>query len=235
MLREATSSIRVTRPPTTGKCGLGVRSSSATVVTVKHLLVATGNKHKTEEIRAILGEDWNVEDLSAHPDLPPAEETGSTFEANAGLKAAHVSSAVRDVLVLSDDSGLEVDILGCAPGVHSARYAGEKASDADNRAKLKRELAAASAAQDRKPPYTGRFRCVMVLARNGETLGAYSGAVEGTVLTAEEGAGGFGYDALFVPRGYDASFGVLPPAVKNTLSHRARALEKALAGPELKA
>jgi XTP/dITP diphosphohydrolase len=192
---------------------------------VKHLLIATGNKHKTEEIRAMLGADWKVEDLTAHPDLSAAEETGATFDENAKIKALHVSAAVPDSLVLSDDSGLEVDALDREPGVQSARYAGEKASDADNRTKLKRELAAA-AARGKKPPFTGRFRCCMVLAGKGSVLGTFSGAVEGTLLSEEQGTGGFGYDALFVPRGYADSFGVLSPEEKNKLSHRSRALEQ---------
>lgn len=195
---------------------------------MKRLLIATGNKHKTGEIRAMLGDGWCVEDLTAHPGLTAAEETGDTFESNATLKALHISAAVPDVLVLSDDSGLEVDALGLAPGVRSARYAGEKATDADNRARLKRELAAITLTGAR-PPFTGRFRCCMALARNAESLGVFTGSVEGTLLQEEEGAGGFGYDALFVPRGHDASFGVLPSEVKNTLSHRARALEKVVA------
>lgn len=199
---------------------------------MKHLLVATGNKHKTEEIRAILGAEWTVEDLTAHPELTAAKETGDTFEANAGLKAVHISAAVRSVLVLSDDSGLEVDALGRAPGVWSARYAGEKATDADNRAKLKQELGAAIAG-GASPPFAGRFRCVMALAKDGELLNTYSGAVEGRLLTEEQGSGGFGYDALFVPDGFNESFGVLPPETKNTLSHRARALMKVMAGPEM--
>jgi XTP/dITP diphosphohydrolase len=174
----------------------------------------------------MLGAEWEVADLSAHPDLPAAEETGDTFDANATLKALHVSAAVPEALVLSDDSGLEVDALGGAPGVRSARYAGENASDADNRAKLKKELAEA---RGKQAPFTGRFRCCMVLAGRGAVLGTFSGSVEGTMLLQEEGTGGFGYDALFVPRGYDQSFGVLPPEVKNRLSHRSRALEKVVA------
>ncbi|MFZ4765368.1 MAG: non-canonical purine NTP pyrophosphatase [Roseimicrobium sp.] len=194
---------------------------------MKRLLIATGNSHKTEEIRAMLGDGWSVEDLTAHPDVSPAEENGDTFEANATLKALRVSEAVPDVLVLSDDSGLEVDVLGLAPGVRSARYAGENASDADNRALLKRELALAPQ-RGRRPPHTGRFRCCMALAENGKLLGTFCDAIEGTVLEQEEGTEGFGYDALFVPRGFDASFGSLPPDLKNYLSHRARALAKAM-------
>jgi XTP/dITP diphosphohydrolase len=195
---------------------------------VKHLLVATGNKHKTEEIRAMLGAEWEVEDLSKYPDLPAAEEIGETFDENAAIKALHVSAAVPDSLVLSDDSGLEVDALDRAPGVRSARYAGEQASDADNRSKLKRELAEA-VLRGKRPPFTGRFRCCMALAGKGAVLGTFSGSVEGTLLTEEQGTGGFGYDSLFVPRGYEESFGVLPAEVKNKLSHRSRTLEKAVA------
>jgi XTP/dITP diphosphohydrolase len=195
---------------------------------VKHLLVATGNKHKTEEIRAMLGEAWQVEDLTSYPDLAAAEETGDSFEANATIKALHVSAAVPDSLVLADDSGLEVDALNRAPGVRSARYAGENATDADNRARLKRELLEA-ASRGKQPPFTARFRCCMALAGKGTVLGTFSGSVEGTLLTEEQGTGGFGYDALFVPRGYEDSFGVLSAEVKNKLSHRSRALEKAVA------
>ena len=176
----------------------------------------------------MLGAEWEVKDLTSHPDLPAAAETGETFDTNARLKALHVSAAVPDVLVLSDDSGLEVDALGGAPGVRSARYAGESASDADNRAKLKRELTDATA-RGKRAPFTGRFRCCMALAEKGALLGTFSGSVEGTLLMKEEGTGGFGYDALFVPRGYDASFGVLPSELKNKLSHRSRALEKVVA------
>lgn len=173
----------------------------------------------------MLGEGWQVEDLSSLPGLTAAEETGETFEANATLKALHVSAAAPESLVLSDDSGLEVDILGGEPGVWSARYAGVGATDADNRQKMKRELSTAIA-EGAQPPFSGRFRCVMVLARGGASLGSFSGSVEGTLLTQEQGEGGFGYDPLFIPAGFAYSFGVLPAEVKNQLSHRATALEK---------
>ncbi len=195
---------------------------------VKHLLIATGNRHKTEEIRAMLGEDWDVTDLSAHPEIVPAEETGTTFEENATLKALHLSASLPAVLVLSDDSGIEVDVLDGEPGVCSARYAGPGATDADNRVKLKaalREKLAGGAAM----PFTGRFRCCMVLARAGAVLALFNGAVEGTVRLEEEGSGGFGYDPLFVPDGHGHSFGVLPGEVKHSLSHRGRALAQVLA------
>ena len=183
------------------------------------LLIATNNAHKTAEIRAMLA-GWEVTDLNAHPEVPAPEETGATFAENAAIKAL-AASALFEGLVLSDDSGLEVDALGGAPGVLSARYAGEGATDADNRARLLRELAAAGA---RGKARTGRFRCCMVLAEGARVLGTFNGAVEGIIVNEEKGAGGFGYDALFVPEGHCETFGQLPAAVKNQLSHRARAL-----------
>ena len=180
------------------------------------LLIATKNSHKTGEISAILGDAWDVEDLNAHPEIAAPEETGDTFLANATIKAL-AASQILPGLVLSDDSGLEVDALGGAPGVWSARYAGETASAAEHRAKLLRELGDTT---DR----AARFRCVMVLAENGVVLGAFDGAVEGAIIAGERGTGGFGYDPLFIPDGYAETFGELPAAVKNQLSHRARAL-----------
>lgn len=182
------------------------------------LLIATKNAHKTDEIRAILGSGWEVEDLTAHPEIPAPEESGATFAENAAIKAV-AASQLFPGLVLADDSGLEVDALGGAPGVTSARYAGPGATDADNRARLLREL--------RSFPAPARFRCVMVLARAGEVLGTFSGAVEGAIVSEERGGGGFGYDVLFVPEGFTQTFGELPGGTKNGLSHRARALAQA--------
>ncbi len=179
------------------------------------LLIATKNAHKTGEIRAILGDGWEVEDLTAHPEIPAPEETGATFVDNALIKAVAASQLFPDY-VLADDSGLEVDALGGAPGVISARYAGAGATDADNRARLLREVTAF--------PSPARFRCVMALARVGKVLGTFSGAVEGAIVSSEQGVGGFGYDPLFVPAGFDQTFGELPAETKNGLSHRARAL-----------
>ncbi len=190
--------------------------------TIDRLIVATGNAHKTEEIRAVLADLVpEVADLRAHPEVVPAEETGTTFAANAALKALGAAAALpAGSWVLADDSGLEVDALDGAPGVYSARYAGEGATDADNRAKL---LAALTDVARR----AARFRCVLVLARAGdapEVEATFDGACEGTITTAEQGAGGFGYDPLFRPDGHDATFGELPAEVKNGISHRARAL-----------
>ncbi len=183
----------------------------------KRLVVATRNAHKVEEIRAILT-DYEVCDLSVISDPPLVEETGTTFLANATLKALAISE-LTDALVLSDDSGLEVDALGGDPGVFSSRYGGEDGNDALNNAKLLRELG-------EEANRRARFRCVIVLARGGESLADFSGAVEGLILkAAQEGEGGFGYDPLFVPDGHEESFARLGEEVKNTMSHRSRALD----------
>lgn len=170
----------------------------------------------------MLGSGWLVEDLRARPALISPEETGTTFEANARIKAEAASVALPGLWVLSDDSGLEVDALGSEPGVYSARYGGEGAGDAGNRERLKRELA--NVATDKADGWAARFRCCMAVARDGVTLAVFDGAVEGRILATEQGAGGFGYDPLFVPDGFADTFGVLPAETKNQLSHRARAL-----------
>lgn len=188
---------------------------------MQKLLVATGNSHKTDEIRAILGAGYVVSDLKAHPELPEVEETGTTFLENATLKAVEISKQVEG-LILSDDSGLEVDALGGEPGVYSARYAGEAGNDAANNKKLLHELQG----EDSR---TARFRCVMVLAQDGEVLTSFDGAVEGRMLSELHGEGGFGYDPLFVPDGYDQTFSQLSEGIKNQLSHRAVAMQKVVA------
>ncbi|MEO6785829.1 MAG: RdgB/HAM1 family non-canonical purine NTP pyrophosphatase [Chthoniobacteraceae bacterium] len=186
------------------------------------LLIATKNAHKTAEIRAILGEAWEISDLTAHPEVPAPEETGVTFEENARIKA-EAASLVFSGIVLSDDSGLEVDALGGEPGVQSALYAGTHGDSAGNRARLKLELLACGAPQ----PWRARFRCAMGIAQAGRTLATCDGRIEGRVISEERGGGGFGYDAMFIPDGHEGTFGELSSDVKNTLSHRARALEKA--------
>lgn len=186
------------------------------------LLLATHNPHKTAEVRAILGPNFEVTDLTAWPGAVEPEETGVTFSENAALKALAASPLVGpDTWVLADDSGLEVDILGGAPGVWSARYSGRHGDSAGHRAKLLAELAKVGADRAER---CGRFRCVLALAREGRVVAEFEGAVEGYIALAERGAGGFGYDALFVPEGADETFGELPETVKNSLSHRARAL-----------
>jgi XTP/dITP diphosphohydrolase len=187
------------------------------------VLLATGNSHKTREIRTLLGDAWEVEDLSAHPDWPEVAETGATFAENAALKAVAASLRAPGVLVLADDSGLEVDALAGAPGVYSARYAGPLADDAANRRKLLAELASRGLLGERP---AARFRCHIAVARDGSWLAGFDGVVEGVILSEERGTGGFGYDSLFAPEGYEETFGELPPEVKNRLSHRGMAAEQ---------
>ena len=183
------------------------------------LTVATRNGHKTQEIAEMLKERFVVRDLSGIAEAPEIEETGKTFAENAALKAVGISRVVPG-MVLADDSGLEVDVLGGAPGVHSARYAGVQGDDAANNEKLMEALKGRPEAERR-----GRFRCVLVLAREGEVLAEFSGAVEGHLLEKPQGQVGFGYDPLFVPKGFAETFAELGPEVKNQLSHRARALD----------
>jgi XTP/dITP diphosphohydrolase len=197
-------------------------SQPATRFLVPRLLIATKNPHKTAEIRAILAGAWDVSDLAEHPEVPAPEETGVTFEENARIKA-EAASRIFSGLVLSDDSGLEVDALGGEPGVQSALYAGTHGDSAANRARLKRELLACSIPQ----PWSARFRCTMALAQSGDTLAVCDGRVEGRVIAEERGSGGFGYDSMFIPEGHAGTFGELPQEIKNALSHRARALSKA--------
>lgn len=187
---------------------------------MRRLLIATRNMHKTKEITSILGDSFQVADLSGVPGAPEVEETGSTFVENSTLKAVAISN-VSEALILADDSGLEVDALQGAPGVYSARYAGPEADDRANNDKL---LAALHGVPMEKR--TARFRCVMVVARAGVVLGDFEGSVEGRILEQAAGTGGFGYDPLFVPEGYTESFAELGPGIKNGLSHRARAMEK---------
>ena len=179
------------------------------------LIVATRNAHKVDEIRAILS-DFEICDLSVVEKPPFVEETGTTFLENATLKAVAISK-VTDELVLADDSGLEVDALGGEPGVFSSSYGGEEGNDALNNARMVREMAG-------KVDRVARFRCVIVVARKGEVLADFSGAVEGRIADEAGGDGGFGYDPFFVPEGHESSFAELGEEVKNTLSHRARAL-----------
>jgi XTP/dITP diphosphohydrolase len=186
------------------------------------LLIATRNGHKTREIGQMLGSGWDVRDLSSLPHAPEVEETGVTFEENAALKALTISKIVTG-LVLADDSGLEVDALEGAPGVRSARFAGPGATDAENRFLLIQKLRALGGEQ-----FRARFRCVMVLASQGEMLGSFCGAVNGNIILEERGSAGFGYDSLFIPRGYTETFSELQAEIKNSLSHRGRALAKVL-------
>ncbi len=189
------------------------------------LVIATRNRHKTAEFARMLGAGFVVSDLTKRPDIPEPTEDGASFVENARIKALAASKLLSE-LVLADDSGLEVDALGGAPGVQSARYAGPKAGDASNRAKLLAELDACGAKGRER---SARFRCALVLAQKGEIVAESVGVVEGFIGTVERGAGGFGYDPLFIPDGFCQTFAELEADLKNHLSHRGRAVEELLA------
>lgn len=184
------------------------------------LLVCSGNQGKAREIRQILGAPFEVVDLAALAEKIAVEETGTSFEENAALKAV-AGSLAFDGWVVADDSGLEVDALGGQPGVHSARYAGPDATDSRNVQKLLQALEGIAA-----PDRTARFRCVMVIARAGRKEAAFEGTVKGRIALVPSGSEGFGYDPVFIPEGYTLTFAQMLPAIKNRISHRARALEK---------
>ncbi len=185
------------------------------------LIIATRNAHKTGEIRSMIGDRFEVLDATGFPDFPEIEETGTTFLENARLKAEGISRHIEG-WVLSDDSGLEVDALGGAPGVWSSSYGGEEGNHALNNARLIAEMAG-------KLDRSARFRCTMVLARDGSEQATFSGTVEGRLVESLHGAGGFGYDPLFVPDGHEQTFAELGDEMKNSLSHRARALRQVIA------
>lgn len=184
------------------------------------LLLATRNKGKVAEIRAILeGLPLVVESATDHPELPDVEENGISLEENA-LKKARETFLASGVTAISDDTGLEVFSLDLRPGVLSARYAGENVTYADNNRKLLSELA--GFAPDRR---TARFRCVAAIV--GEGIEAITtGICHGRIVDAPRGKGGFGYDPLFVPDGYDRTFAELPVEIKNVISHRAKAFRE---------
>jgi XTP/dITP diphosphohydrolase len=206
------------------------------------LLIATRNAHKVGEIQAILGADFRCLTLKDFPAAPAVVEDADTFAGNATKKAVELArwlaqgeSGKRkaesgNFFVLADDSGLEVDALNGAPGVHSARFAAldktENSHDADNNAKLLRLLKDVPLEKR-----TGRFRCVIALAEVHPPSSIlhprlFDGACEGRIQFAASGHGGFGYDPLFVPDGFKQSFAELGEDVKNKMSHRAKALDK---------
>lgn len=188
------------------------------------LLVATSNPHKLEEIRAVLG-PLGIETIGldeAGVDVPEPVEDGATFEANAQLKAAYYARAARRAC-LADDSGLEVDALGGAPGVYSARYAGEGDTraqrDAANNARLLAELKNVPLEQR-----TARFVCAMCLAdEHGRVLAETRGEFAGVIIDEPRGSNGFGYDPLLWLADVGQTSAELPPAEKNARSHRGAA------------
>lgn len=181
------------------------------------IAIATRNAHKVGEIRAICA-DWPTEWVDGDDRWPVVEENGRTYLENARLKARAVAEATG-LPALADDSGIEVDALGGAPGPRSARYAGDGATDAENLSALLDAI--------RGVPTLGRgarFRCVVVLAMpDGEEYTA-EGVCEGTLSTKPRGTGGFGYDPAFIPAGWDVTIAELPAGEKDRISHRGRAL-----------
>lgn len=183
----------------------------------KHLIFATNNNHKLEEVRDILGNKFqllSLKDINCLEDIP---ETADTLDGNALLKARYISQKYG-YDCFADDTGLEVYALDNAPGVYSARYAGESKNPADNRQKILKEL-------EGKEDYSARFRTVIALIIKGEEY-FFEGIIEGKLIREEKGTGGFGYDSIFVPQGYNQTFAELGTEIKNTISHRAKAINQ---------
>ena len=192
----------------------------------KTLCIATRNKYKAQEMAPVLAPFWEVKCSADYPEMEGLDEiaeTGDTFLANATLKAVATSQIITDY-VLADDSGLECDALDGAPGVFSARYGGIPSSAEKNMQKLLQELERVGARTPQQR--SGRFRCVLVLAKEGEVLASFDGACEGTMALGPKGTNGFGYDRLFIPQGYARTFGQLGEKTKMSLSHRGVALKK---------
>ncbi len=187
------------------------------------LLVATGNQGKLKEIRRLL-ENSGIEvvGLDQYDSPPEVVEDGATFAANAEKKAQQMA-AFSGCLTLADDSGLVVEALAGAPGVHSARYAGEQGNDAANNAKLLQEM---SAVADEKRQ--AAFHCVMALASPDGQCQTFSGKVSGLIMRGERGEGGFGYDPLFMVPEYGKTMAELPLDIKNRISHRGAALRQVI-------
>lgn len=185
------------------------------------LLIATRNQKKKKELETILsGFDIKLLSLDDLPPLPEVEEDGLTFEENAIKKALTVARQ-SNLLTLADDSGLVVDALQGAPGVYSARYAGPDANDEKNNQKLLQALQGVPEAER-----TARFVCVIALASPDGNVQTVMGSCEGRIDRTLHGAGGFGYDPLFIPDGCGQSFAELPAEEKNRISHRGKALQK---------
>lgn len=188
------------------------------------LVLATRNFGKVRELSDMLSQQCSIEVLSMRdfPEAPDVVEDGETYQDNAKKKAVDIAKYVG-VLALADDSGLEVDALGGAPGVHSARYAGSDASDADRIAKL---LAATRNVPDDER--TARFKCAVAVAEPNGRADVVVDVCDGKIIRKPRGNLGFGYDPVFVPHGYDKTFAELGEQIKNRISHRAKALRMAL-------
>ena len=183
----------------------------------KKLVVATNNAHKLEEISAILGNEMellSLKDIHCNTDIP---ETADTLEGNARQKAMYIHENYG-MDCFADDTGLEVEALNGAPGVFSARYAGDGHDSEANMQKLLKEL-------EEKENRKAQFRTAICLIMEGKEY-LFEGIVKGHIIEEKRGGAGFGYDPIFVPEGYDQTFAELGNDVKNTISHRARAVEK---------
>lgn len=188
------------------------------------IVFATNNNHKLSEIQDILGstiEVKSLKDIGCHVDIP---ETGTTLEENAQIKANYVWDNFQ-TMVFADDTGLEIDALNGEPGVYSARYAGGEGHDSE--ANIQKVLANLQGIENRK----ARFRTVIAFIYKDKKTGnkttkLIEGIVDGSIITEKRGEAGFGYDAIFVPEGYDKTFGELGMDIKNSISHRARAVQQ---------
>lgn len=188
------------------------------------IVFATNNNHKLSEIQDILGstiEVKSLKDIGCHVDIP---ETGTTLEENAQIKANYVWDNFQ-TMVFADDTGLEIDALNGEPGVYSARYAGGEGHDSE--ANIQKVLANLQGVENRK----ARFRTVIAFIYKDKKTGnkvtkLIEGVVNGSIITEKRGEAGFGYDAIFVPEGYDKTFGELGMDIKNSISHRARAVQQ---------
>lgn len=186
---------------------------------MKELLIATGNKGKIAEIRQMLADEpFAIRSLSDFPEIAEIEETGNTFAENAILKVRGYAIQTG-LLALADDSGLEIQALGGAPGVFSARYGGEGTGYGE---KMRSVLEALEKTGDKER--RARFVCVMALAdKSGKIVGTSDGICDGRIAAQPRGSGGFGYDPIFVPDGFSGTFGELETGVKQQISHRKRA------------
>lgn len=191
------------------------------MATARKLVLASNNPNKLREFQQLLGDRWQLIAQSTLG-VEPAAETGTTFLANALIKARHAAAATG-LPALADDSGIEVDALHGAPGVWSARYAGAAASDADNNARLLAELAGVPDGQR-----TARYRCCLVFVRDAGDAAPLvaEGVWEGRIAGSCEGSGGFGYDPLFIDPASGKCVAAMEPAEKNRLSHRQAALRR---------
>ena len=186
---------------------------------IEDLVIATTNKGKVKEFKSLLGPQIkNIFSINDFDNIPDIEETGSTFEENALIKA-RVVAGITGKLTISDDSGLEVEALSGEPGIYSARYAGEGASDSDNIEKLLEELF-------RVDDRTARFVCCIALVDSKGTEHTFTGTCEGEILTSKVGEGGFGYDPVFYYPQAGKTFAELSLEEKNEFSHRAKAIKK---------